>query len=162
MSVLEWGAVGELISGVAVLITLAYLALQIRQNTRAMRVGSLQARHDAINQIYRDMYQTPGMPELLGKEINDPESLTEVEDRSLSLRLISYLTTLQGLYYERKLGTLEEELTRSVDQVVQLARSPRRRRWWREQGRNVVSFSPEFIAHVDSVVDRFEEEEGET
>ena len=162
MSVQDWGAIGELISGVAVVITLAYLALQIRQNTRAMRVASLQARHDAINQIYRDMYQTPGMPELLTKELNDPENLTEVEDRSLNLRLISYLTTLQGLYYERKLGTLDADLTRSVDQVVQLARMPRRRRWWRERGRETVSFSPEFIAHVDAVVDRFEEEEGET
>lgn len=161
MSVQDWGAIGELVSGVAVVITLVYLAVQIRQNTRAMRVQSLHTRHDAINQMYRDMYQTAGMPELLWKEQNDPESLTPVEKTSLDLRLISYLTTLQSLYYERRLGTLEDDLTISADLIVQVTLLPRRRKWWREQGRHVVSFTPEFVAHVDAVVARYEEASAE-
>ena len=35
MDIMELGAVGELVGGVAVIATLVYLAAQIRQNTRA-------------------------------------------------------------------------------------------------------------------------------
>jgi len=34
MTIQDWGAIGELVGGVAVIVTLIYLALQVRQNTR--------------------------------------------------------------------------------------------------------------------------------
>ncbi len=34
MTIQDWGAIGELVGGVAVIVTLIYLAFQIRQNTR--------------------------------------------------------------------------------------------------------------------------------
>ena len=42
MEIQEWGAIGELVGGVAVIATLIYLAIQIRLNTA-------QARRDAIH-----------------------------------------------------------------------------------------------------------------
>jgi len=40
------GAVGEILGAIAVLITLGYLAVQIRQNTRAMKTSALSSLHD--------------------------------------------------------------------------------------------------------------------
>ncbi len=34
MTIQDWGSIGELVGGVAVIVTLIYLALQVRQNTR--------------------------------------------------------------------------------------------------------------------------------
>ena len=45
VDMVDWeaiGAVGEILSAVGVIVTLAYLATQMRQNTRALRSGSLQ------------------------------------------------------------------------------------------------------------------------
>ncbi len=47
----ELGAIGELVGGVAVIATLLYLALQVRQNTLETRVASSQALTDSINQV---------------------------------------------------------------------------------------------------------------
>ena len=43
MDIMELGAIGELVGGLAVLVTLVYLALQVRQNTRSVRLTVFQA-----------------------------------------------------------------------------------------------------------------------
>jgi len=43
------GAVGEVSGAIAVVATLGYLAVQIRQNTSAVRANSAQAFADSIN-----------------------------------------------------------------------------------------------------------------
>ncbi|MEM1434399.1 MAG: hypothetical protein AAGG11_10120 [Pseudomonadota bacterium] len=47
MSIQDWGAVGELIGGLAVIATLIYLALQIRQNTAMITAQAVQASVEA-------------------------------------------------------------------------------------------------------------------
>lgn len=42
MTIQELGSIGELLGALATIVTLAYLATQIRQNTKAARVSSLQ------------------------------------------------------------------------------------------------------------------------
>ena len=47
MTIQDWGALGEIIGGFGVIITLLYLATQIRQNTKHVASASLQAmEHD--------------------------------------------------------------------------------------------------------------------
>ena len=49
MSIIELGALGEFVGAIAVVVTLVYLAVQIRQNTRAMEEG----RRLALAQTYQ-------------------------------------------------------------------------------------------------------------
>ena len=42
MNVMELGAIGELVGGVAVIATLIYLAAQVRQNTKALAASTYQ------------------------------------------------------------------------------------------------------------------------
>ena len=49
MSIIELGAVGEFIGAIAVIATLIYLSMQIRQNTRAME----ESRRLALAQTYQ-------------------------------------------------------------------------------------------------------------
>jgi hypothetical protein len=46
MTIQEWGSIGEIIGGVAVVISIIYLAIQVRSNTRATRASaSFDATH---------------------------------------------------------------------------------------------------------------------
>ena len=49
MTLQDWGSIGEVIGALAVVVTLIYLAKQIRQNTRAMDEG----RKLALAQTYQ-------------------------------------------------------------------------------------------------------------
>ena len=58
MTIMELGALGEFVGAIAVVLTLAYLAIQIRQNTHAMEEGkraalaqTYQMRADALQQM---------------------------------------------------------------------------------------------------------------
>lgn len=50
MSIQDWGAIGEILGAVGVILTLLYLAIQIRQNTHATRAASHHAVTDSLNQ----------------------------------------------------------------------------------------------------------------
>jgi hypothetical protein len=44
MSIMELGALGEFVGAIGVVLTLAYLAIQIRQNTHAMEENKRPAK----------------------------------------------------------------------------------------------------------------------
>ena len=41
MTIQDWGAIGELVGGAAVVLTLVYLAVQLRQNTKSVETSAL-------------------------------------------------------------------------------------------------------------------------
>ena len=46
MTIAELGAIGEFVGSIAVLVTLIYLAVQIRQNTKALSAASIRNRQN--------------------------------------------------------------------------------------------------------------------
>ncbi len=76
MTIQDWGAIGELAGGVTVIVTLIYLALQIRQNTRAIRLGTGYA----VTEEFRDMFALiagqSSLAELIVKGANDAVSIS--------------------------------------------------------------------------------------
>ncbi len=46
------GNYGEFVGAIGIVITLIYLAIQVRQNTRMMRASIRQARSDSSVQLY--------------------------------------------------------------------------------------------------------------
>ena len=51
------GAIGEIIGAFAVFITLAYLALQIRQNTKAVHSSALDSTVNTISIARQSIYE---------------------------------------------------------------------------------------------------------
>ncbi len=47
MTLLEWGAVGELIGGIAIIVSLMYVGLQVRDSNREARAATIQAALDS-------------------------------------------------------------------------------------------------------------------
>ena len=54
---MDWeaiGAIGEIIGAIAVLLTIVYLADQIKQNTKAVKAATQQAISDATTEVWRN------------------------------------------------------------------------------------------------------------
>jgi hypothetical protein len=47
MSLQDWGAIGELIGGVAIIVSLIYVGLQIKHGNQEARAATLQATLDS-------------------------------------------------------------------------------------------------------------------
>ncbi len=80
MSIQDWGAVGEIVGAIAVVVTLLYLTTQIRQNTRSLRNAASSSINDALLQLNSRWAENPdGLVEIWVRGCADLGSLTPVE-----------------------------------------------------------------------------------
>ena len=73
------GAIGEILGAIAVLVTLVYLALQIRQNTYQIREAASQDTIHLWNTISQATVSDPNLVEIFLKGQNDLSALNPVE-----------------------------------------------------------------------------------
>ena len=73
------GAIAEFIGGIAVLITLIYLAIQIKQNNQMARETILRNQTDRNMDNSKFIAGTPGMMDIYIRTMDDPESVTKEE-----------------------------------------------------------------------------------
>ena len=63
-SLSEWGSISEILGGIAIVISLAILIVEVRENTAALE---RQMAHDRMQSVSRDMIQTQELPKILHK-----------------------------------------------------------------------------------------------
>ena len=61
MNIMELGALGEFVGSIGVIVTLAYVAVQIRQNTQSVRVNNQRIETDRNIAHTRFAIATPGL-----------------------------------------------------------------------------------------------------
>jgi len=154
VTIQDLGSIGEVIGALATVATLAYLAMQIRANTRATLA---EARRTTLH------HRTSGLSELIANEdvarifdkgLTDRNSLSSVE----RIRFDSFLSRLVSdcdlLLREQSEGFAETEMVEpSFVATTRLLRSPGGREFWKQLRR---SFTPAFQKRVDAALDEDE------
>jgi len=144
------GAVGELLGAIAVVVTLAYLAVQIRQNTSAVKASSHHAITDSFNSISVRIFQDPDVARIWRLGNVSFSSLSEDEQVSYAFMMISYMRVFETLYYQRNIGTMEEQLFVAEEQTLRWAVSLAGFvEWWEA---NPISFSVEFREYIARLI----------
>jgi hypothetical protein len=82
MTLQDRGAIGELVGGVAVIVTLVYLAVQIRQYRLGMSSATFHSTMQSFNQLNTMLGVDPNLAEILERSARDPESLDAKEHGS--------------------------------------------------------------------------------
>ena len=88
---LNWeaiGAVGEILGAIAVVLTLGYLATQLRQNSQTLRASALDASITSANDVRKSIYESAEVAEIFRRGSTDPECLTE--DERIRFRLVMH------------------------------------------------------------------------
>ena len=99
------GNYGEFVGAIAVVITLGYLAVQIRQNTRTMETTTLRSMQDVVlltekNERY--------ISYLLKAQRGEP--LTEEERAHMVERFLTIMRTFERIWLEHKLGAVSSAM----------------------------------------------------
>ena len=146
------GAFGELFGAVLLLGSLVYVGVQIRDTKRQMMASTAQARTESFLELWR-VRLDDGFLEAEHKSRNDPDALTDIERSKLINFLIMFLTYMQNVHYQRQVGTLEPSLTKTLDTMPLLTRTP----FYRiiiEDSEFTVGYSEDFISHLRDVLKR--------
>ena len=141
------GAVGEAVGAIAVVVTLAYLAMQIRQNTGATRAASHHAVIEALNQGNLAQARDAELARIWVSGLKDRGVLTEVERQRFDSLCLAYFHVFDSLWYSAKVGTAERDLLLSEEKgFVYLMDSSGVYDWWEA---NPYAFSPEFRNYME-------------
>jgi hypothetical protein len=132
------GNVGEFVSAIAVVATLAYLAVQVRTAREATEANSVIAREAGQAQLLRgfgDWVQlTTTQPELaniLRKTLADWESATpEERERANGWMLAAGLLAEEAEYRWRAKLINEESYKGAIGVTIAIASTPGGRQWW--------------------------------
>jgi hypothetical protein len=144
------GAIAELLGALGVFGSLLYLAVQIRQNTKALRGTTI----DAVTAHQRDELRWAGeLTPTMQKADRDPDSLTPEEWGQVRAWIVAAITTRQNSYFQYRQGLLDEEIWKSNRQIIKryFHGSPWVHKWWQDAQKNQV-FSGEYIDTVNEIL----------
>ncbi len=147
MTVVELGALGEFVAAIAVVITLIYLALQIRQNTRATHAASFHAITDSFNHVNVALALTPALTRIWLAGATERSSLSDEEQWQFDLICLSYFHVFETIHYQARVGAGEGDLVATEERSLEaLLATSGVREWW---GENPYAFGPEVRAYID-------------
>lgn len=142
------GNYGEFVGAIGVVVTLAYLAVQIRQNTRALRAASIDSMTQFANDIRSNLFTDPEITAIYMNGLRDVDNLNDLERERFRLLMTNALWALWNAYTQAQLGD-----TQSWD-----AQKPLLRRFLSQPGGDWFwrtyknEFSLDFQAEVDLVL----------
>lgn len=149
---MNWEAVGtvaEIVSAVAVVISLLYVAVQIRHNTRQMRV----ATHDGTNRDFRQLTRTiltSGLTEVMVRGCEDPDSLDDDQKLEFAYLMFDLFKAFENVHYHYLHGTLGDDAWQGwVRFIEQYAIAPGARRYWSVRRDIFASDFRDFIDGLD-------------
>lgn len=106
MTIQDWGAIGEAIGGVAIIISLIYVALQIHQNTQSTQAATIQSFIDGFSKP--TLMLTDG--EFTEVYLRGLQGLDNLEARE-RIQFIAWCMQVfrlwESFYYQRKTGQFD-------------------------------------------------------
>ena len=126
------GAIGELIGGAAVIATLIYLAIQLRQNTKGIRAQSYYNVVSGKNALYRELAANRELFNILVQGLaGDPPLATIIDGSRVHLLLYAFMNEFETTFLLYKAGAVEEEIwLRDKAQMAGMIGFPGMINWW--------------------------------
>lgn len=103
------GAVGEIVGAVAVVLTLIYLALQVRQSANATQAFSIQTASSLDQEFLLALGTSKETAVLWASYLSAPEKLSDEERLQGAYLMASFIRRLENVYIQHRLGALSKE-----------------------------------------------------
>ena len=131
MTLNELGSLGEFISGLAVVVTLIYLALQIRHNTRAVRSSMHQDMVGSTARIAQSVSDSPDVGRIVLKADEDYDNLTKEEFIRFEAYAERVFGNFESVFYSYRNSMIEQDLWESweASYLADISRNAMRRFW---------------------------------
>jgi len=152
MTLEDLGNLGDFIGGIAVVVTLVYLAIQLRANTDSIRAASSTAINERLVGVNQSLVEDPSLAEIFVRESSSPGSIEGADRVRFDTLIQSMFISLENVMKVAQSGTIEfrdwEPWSRHLRRWLM---NPAVRAWWVRQD---TPFGEEFKAHVQALLDQ--------
>ena len=149
MNIQDFGAIGEIVGGIAVIATLMYLSVQIRQsNTSTHRQMYAQAA-TAISEFWLALAKDEELYDLYLKMMREPQSLQPTQLGRGQLVLDSYLSLMESYFLHN--SEYKEQLSQERWERIlrQMLNTPGGRVYWPNRQKY---FHEKFRLYIDELI----------
>ena len=152
MSLEDLGNVGEFLAAIGVIVSLIYLALQIRQNTESVRASTQLASRHAISEFNRFLAHDDETARLWRTGLSDIDQLSEDERMRFSILLFNLFGDFESFFHQYQKATLEAEHWERWSKVVSFyITRPVVAEWWNKR---TFPFTKGFKQYVDGLLEK--------
>jgi hypothetical protein len=147
MNLNDLANIGQVIGAIAVVISLIYVALQIRQNTSAVRSPHRAISSRAFCKLVSSHPADAELSRIAANGLRDYQSLSENERTRFIAAFMSFLSYSQNAFLKWRQGLLAPSLWLGWEQVMMnLFGAPGGKAFWKERG---YMFGDEFRRYIE-------------
>src|SRR5215475_1430321 len=147
MTLNDLANLGQVVGAIAVVISLIYVALQIRQNTNAVRSATAQTVHEHFSNWYNLLAADAELAQIASKGLRDYASLSEQERVRFIAIFMSFVSYSQNAFLKWREGLLKPALWLGWEQVMlNLFGAPGGKAFWKERS---YLFGEEFRRYIE-------------
>ena len=129
-------AIGQLLGALAVVISLIYLATEVRSSARATRRAAMRSTLESLNWFAQQIAEHADLAELRSRGFDDFESLKGVDRSRFNSYMHALFRNVEDVYYQHLEGHLDPHLWRGLEVVVREVNTyPGVQAWWRSYSR---------------------------
>lgn len=152
MSITELGAIGEFIAAIVVLITLIYLAIQVKQTQLAVSANTNQAINDISIQLYLTAASYEPLASALALSFQDGSMLNDTQYQQVRGFWSAIIRNAENMHFQYRKGLLDEAQVIASTEILRrlMRRNAHFRKLWGSLG---AGLRPEFRAWME---ERFE------
>lgn len=145
-------AISQLVAAIGVILSLIFLAIQLRQNTKAVRSSSIHDLTYSLSATAQTVVENENIVQILLKAKAGPESLNEEERARLHYWLVMAFRRFEGVYFQRTLGLVDSTMVEGFERsFISMVASKSGRAWW-STAKGV--FSSGFVSYVDEQIQK--------
>ena len=142
----------ELAAAAAVVISLAFVGYEVRQNTVAVKSAAAQAVNEDFAAWYTAVQGDRKLLDVSMSGMKDYVGLASVDKAQFVSLHMALLLNAQNAFYQWQEGWLSQELWQSWDFIFEIFFStPGGRQFWEERG---YMFGSAFQAHIEKILQR--------
>lgn len=143
-------ALGQIIGAIAVVISVIYLALQVRGNARQTRLASMRAMGDAFNRFLHGLAGNSQMGELWYRGVTDYESIQGGDLPRFNALIDHLFRIFEEMFYQKLEGHLDPRVWRGFEAPMRdIIAYPGIQTWWHSRCH---WFSKEFGEFINEMV----------
>jgi len=143
------GNLGDFIGGIGVLVTLLYLASQIRQNSQSVRNAAAESVLQSMNSALQTASSSPQIARVIAVGQTNIEDLSEDERSQFLMWLYAWFRVLERGYSHYRRGYIDADEWRGhTMNLASVMKSESAQKWWFARRSY---FGSEFAAMVDSL-----------
>jgi hypothetical protein len=143
-------AIGETIGATAVIVTLIYLAIQIRDSAKASRSAAVTDATTAMQTFYQELGSNPQSSRLFLNGLTSPDSLSKEDQFQFLMLMHSCFLGFQRSFFLAQEGTLNIGLRDSIGTAVNTVNHlPGMHLYWEQRK---AFFQPEFVTWVEGLL----------